>query len=79
MEEAREEKRKMVVQYSECFLTSEPDFCLAKTIYEASVRLSREHPGAFVQKVPSDLDFYLRIPEGSVFDADYEWHGMESS
>jgi arylsulfatase len=79
IEESQEKKRKLVVQYSDCFLTSEPDFSLAKTTNEAAQKLSFEHPGSFVQKVPSDIDFYLSIPEGAIFDADFEWHGLESS
>jgi arylsulfatase len=73
------QKRKLVVHYSDFFLTSEADFSLAKVVAEATKRLSLEHPGSFVQKVPSDIDFYLRIPQGAFLDASFEWHGLESS
>jgi len=71
---SQKKKRELSLRFNELLISSHDDLRFTKQVIKEKANLLKKEKDAFVQKVPSVIDFYFDLPDKCIFEAQYKYH-----
>ncbi len=71
---SQKKKKEFSLRFNELLISSHDDLRFTKQVINEKANLLKKEKDAFVQKVPSVIDFYFDLPDKCIFEAQYKYH-----